>query len=141
MFISLVYLIIDTQNNMVTYARAGHEPIILYHQKKSECEIIKPEGIVLGMDDGPFFNNSLREVSFQMTPGDVLVLYTDGITEAVNGKNEEFGLNNLMDAISISSNDSAPDIVTNIAERINRFTGDIPQQDDLTLVVLKVKKS
>ena len=141
MFISLVYLIIDTQNNMVTYARAGHEPIILYHQKKSECEIIKPEGIVLGMDDGPFFNNSLREVSFQMTPGDVLVLYTDGITEAVNGKNEEFGLNNLMDAISISSNDSAPDIVTNIAERINRFTGDIPQQDDLTLVVLKVKES
>lgn len=139
MFISLVYLIIDTGQNTVTYARAGHEPIIFYHAKESTCELIKPEGMVLGIDDGPLFNNSLREVNLQMHPGDVIVLYTDGITEAVNNKQEEFGLANLMDAIRISSADTAEGIVNNISERISRFTGNLPQQDDLTLVVLKLK--
>lgn len=139
MFISLIYLIIDTDQNTVTYARAGHEPIIFYHAKDSTCELIKPEGMVLGIDNGPLFNNSLREVNFQMHPGDIIVLYTDGITEAINDKGEEFGIANLMDAIRISSADTAEGIVNNISERIGRFTGNLPQQDDLTLVVLKLK--
>lgn len=139
MFISLVYLILDIRQNTVTYARAGHEPIIFYHAKESTCELIKQEGIVIGMDEGAIFNNSLREIHFQVLPGDILVLYTDGITEAINNKEEEFGLANLMDAIKISSSGTANDIVNNISERISRFTGNIPQQDDLTLVVLKLK--
>lgn len=139
MFISLVYLIIDTRQNTVTYARAGHEPIIFFHAKESALEQVKPEGMVLGMDSGPLFNNSLREINLQMHPGDALILYTDGITEAVNDKQEEFGLTNLMDAIKISSPGTAADIVNNISERISRFTGNLPQQDDLTLVVLKLK--
>lgn len=138
MFISLVYLIVDTRQNLITYARAGHEPIIFYHAKESTCELVKPEGMVLGMDCGPLFNNSLREVNLQMHPGDVIILYTDGITEAANDKQEEFGLTSLMDAVRISSSGTAADIVSNIAERISRFTGNIPQQDDLTLVVLKL---
>lgn len=139
MFISLVYLIIDTKQNSVTYARAGHEPVILYHAKETACELIKPEGMVLGISCDPLFNNSLKEVSFQMHPGDIIVLYTDGITEAVNDKREEFGLTNLLEAIKISSSGTASDIVNNIVERINRFTGDMPQRDDITLVVMKMK--
>lgn len=140
MFISLLYLIIDTRTNTVTCARAGHEPMVLYHAKESTCELMKSEGMVLGMDDGSIFNNTLREVKMQLTPGDILVLYTDGITEAINEKEEEFGLTNLLDAVRISSRGDADSIVSNIAERIGRFTGNIPQQDDLTLVVLKVKE-
>lgn len=139
MFISLVYLIIDTRQNLFTYARAGHEPVIFYHAKEATCELVKPEGMVLGIDCGPMFNNSLREINLEVHPGDVIVLYTDGITEAINDKQEEFGLTNLMDAIRISSADSAAGIVNNITERISRFTGNIPQQDDLTLVVMKHK--
>lgn len=139
MFISLVYLIIDTKQNTVTYTRAGHEPIILYRAKNASCEIIKPEGMVLGMNCGPLFNNSLKETSFQVNPGDIIVLYTDGITEAVNEKNEEFGLSNLMDAVKIASAGTASEIVNNISERISRFTSDSPQNDDITLVVLKLK--
>lgn len=139
MFISFVYLIIDTKKNTVTYARAGHEPIIVYHAKETTCELVKAEGIAIGIDRGPVFNNSIREVNTQMNPGDIIVLYTDGITEAINQKQEEFGINNLMDAIRISSSETASGIVNNIQERISRFTGNIPQQDDLTLVVLKLK--
>lgn len=139
MFISLIYMIIDTKLNTVTYSRAGHDPIIFYHAKEATCELVKPEGMVIGMDSGPLFNNSLREVNLKVHQGDVLVLYTDGITEAVNDKQEEFGLANLMDAIKISSSSGAVDIVNNITERINRFTGNTPQQDDITLVVLKLK--
>lgn len=140
MFISLLYLIIDTRTNSVTCARAGHEPLVLYHAKEGTCELIKSEGMVLGMDEGSMFNNTLREVNMQLIAGDILVLYTDGITEAINKKEEEFGLINLLDAIRISSRGNAASIVNNIVERINRFTGNIPQQDDLTLVVLKVKE-
>lgn len=139
MFISLIYLIIDTRLNSITYARAGHEPLIIYHAKESSIELAKPSGMVLGIDCGPMFNNCLRETNIQMNPGDILVLYTDGITEAMNEKQEEFGLNNLMDAIKISSKEPASGIVNNIQERIGRFTGNLPQQDDLTLVVLKLK--
>lgn len=139
MFISLLYLVIDTKFNEVTYARAGHEPLILYRARQGACEVIKAEGMVLGMDAGPLFNNSLREVNLRLDPGDILVLYTDGITEAVNDKDEEFDLANLLDAIRISHQGTAASIVDNIAQRISRFTGNIPQQDDLTLLVLKVK--
>ena len=93
------------------------------------------------MDDGPLFNNSLREINLRLEPGDIIVLYTDGITEAVNEKEEEFDLKNLIDAVRISNQGSASSIVANIAQRISRFTGNIPQQDDLTLLVLKVKGS
>lgn len=137
MFISLVYIILDTSQNTITYARAGHEPVVFYHAKEASCELIKPEGMVLGIDCGPLFNNSLRETNLLVCPGDIIVLYTDGITEAVNDKEEEFGLTNLMDAVRISSAETAKGIVNNIAERITRFTGNIPQRDDLTLVVLK----
>ena len=140
MFISLLYLIVDTNTNIVTCARAGHEPMVLYHAKEGRCELIKSEGMVLGMDEGPLFNNTLREINIQLTPGDILVLYTDGITEAINDKNEEFGVTNLLSAIRISSRGTAVSIVNNIAERISRFTRDILQQDDFTLVVLKVKE-
>ncbi len=141
MFISLLYLVIDTRFNEVTYGRAGHEPLILYRARQGACEVIKAEGMVLGMDDGPLFNNSLREINLRLEPGDIIVLYTDGITEAVNEKEEEFDLKNLIDAVRISNQGSASSIVANIAQRISRFTGNIPQQDDLTLLVLKVKGS
>jgi sigma-B regulation protein RsbU (phosphoserine phosphatase) len=139
MFISLSYLIIDTKQNTVTYARAGHEPLIVYRSKDAACELIKPEGMVLGVTCDSSFNNSIREVSFQMHPGDIIVMYTDGITESVNEKQEEFGLANLIDATRIANSESAEAIVNNINERISRFTGNIPQRDDLTLVVMKLK--
>lgn len=139
MFISLLYLVIDTSLNSITYARAGHEPMIIYHAESGTCEVVKTQGMVLGMDDGPLFNNSLQEINFRLHPGDILVLYTDGVTEAVNDKDEEFGLNNLLDAIRISSQGNASAIVSNITQRIDRFTGNIPQQDDLTLLALKLK--
>ena len=140
MFISLLYLILDTKRNTVTYARAGHEPLIKYNAEDAKCETIKPDGMVLGIDDGPLFNNSLCEVNIKMLPGDIIVLYTDGITESINDKKEEFGIDDLMEAISISSQNDANAIVKNISDRIDRFTAGIPQQDDLTLVVLKLKK-
>jgi sigma-B regulation protein RsbU (phosphoserine phosphatase) len=139
MFISLAYIILDKKRNQVTYARAGHEPIIVYRAKDSSCEIIKPDGMVLGVTCDPSFNNCIKEVSFQIYPGDIIVMYTDGITESINEKQEEFGTTNLMDAVRISNKESAEDIVKNIIERVSRFTGDIPQRDDLTLVVLKLK--
>lgn len=140
MFISLLYIIIDTSTNTVKCARAGHEPLVFFHAKENTCELIKSDGMVIGMDDGLLFNNNLREINMHLNPGDSLVLYTDGITEAVNEKDEEFGIKNLLDAVRIASRGDANSIVNNISERINRFTGNIPQQDDLTLVALKVKE-
>ena len=139
MFISLLYLIINLKKNEVICARAGHEPMIVYKSKSETCELIKASGMVLGMDDGSMFNNSLREAKVQMESGDVIVLYTDGITEAMNSKEEEFGLDNLLNAIRTSSNLTADEIVNNISQRISRFTGNIPQHDDLTLIVMKMR--
>jgi len=138
MFVSLLYLIIDTKTKTATYARAGHEPMILYQADSNKCELVNSKGMVLGMDKGPLFDNALEELNIQLAPQDALVLYTDGITEALNSEREEFGINNLIEAVHIAGRGTAADIVSNIADRIKRFTAGTPQQDDLTLIAIKV---
>ncbi|MDP3981540.1 MAG: SpoIIE family protein phosphatase, partial [Chlamydiota bacterium] len=77
MFISLIYMILDTKTFRLTISRAGHEPILYYDHSESTIQRLKPQGIVLGMDVGPLFISTIEEVSLQLDEGDILVLYTD----------------------------------------------------------------
>lgn len=138
MFISLSYLVLDERSKKISFTRAGHEPLILYEQKESNVRTLSPQGIVLGMDSGPLFTSTLEEVVLVPNSGDILVLYTDGVTEAQDEATHAFGHEALIEAVRSSAALSAKEIANNIIARISRFTGDIPQADDTTLVVIKV---
>jgi len=99
--------------------------------------MIKGNGMVIGIDETDSFSRDLEESEVKLSPGDVVVLYTDGVTEAMDSAQKEFGKENLIEAIRISAGGNAKDILNKICERINRFTGGISQYDDITLVVIK----
>ncbi|MDP8219296.1 MAG: PP2C family protein-serine/threonine phosphatase, partial [Candidatus Theseobacter exili] len=137
MFVSVSFLILNTQKRVLTIARAGHEPLLLYNQKTEKVTHVTGKGIAIGIDKGPLFVQNIEEIHFNMGKGDFAVLYTDGISEAIDENNQEFGRDNLINAMKTSRSSTAGEIVENICERIKRFTGDKPQRDDLTLVVIK----
>lgn len=138
MFISLAYLVLDETNKKLMVTRAGHEPIIYYDKQENNIKQLKPQGIVLGMDSGALFTSTLEEVLLVVKTGDILVLYTDGVTEAQDADGKEFGYETLNEVIRSMASSTAQEIANQIMARILRFTGDTPQKDDMTLLIVKV---
>ena len=137
MFVSMLYMVLDVKNHRLTAARAGHEPILYVSEKGNKHELIKGNGIVVGVDAGEIFAENLEEVVISLAKDDIIVLYTDGITEAMDAQGREFGRENLIEAVTVSSGGSPGDIGKNINDRLARFTGGVAQHDDMTLLVLK----
>lgn len=137
MFISMAYLDLDASQRTLTIARAGHEPPLWLHGERGVIEPIISKGMVLGIDNGENFDLFLEEKTIQLNPNEVVVLYTDGITEAMDEQGHEFGRENFHEAIRLAAGGTSQEIVDNIFERLKRFIGNHPQHDDMTLVVIK----
>jgi len=137
MFITMLYMILDSHNRILTFVRAGHDPLIHYHTQSKKSELVSGKGMAIGIMEGPEFEEMLEERVIKLDPEDVVCIYTDGATEAKDSNGKEFGREGLCDAISVAVSGSAQSIALNIRQRIYRFTGGTPQHDDLTLLVLK----
>lgn len=99
-FITTAYAVLDTQSKLLKFARAGHNPLILFNQKRDpQLVLLEPKGMAVGMDKGPRFASSLEEVEQQLQPGDVMLWYTDGVSET-RGKGEaEFGIEGILEVV------------------------------------------
>ena len=137
-FISMVYGTLDPEKGCFTYARAGHNPVILRRTAGGTPESFTPSGIALGLDRGDIFKQVIVEETIDISPGDVLVFYTDGFTEAINWRKEEFGEERLMGLIEQHREKRAVDIVASIEDEIKSFVGETAQRDDMTMVVVKI---
>lgn len=137
-FATVAYLVLDFPNRIMTFARAGHNPLIVYNPNRSPSLInFAPKGTVLGV---PWPLN-VEEVQVPIQAGDVLVEYTDGITEAKNAKTgEEFGQDRLCELIERISNGTAQEIALTIKQTIQTFSKDSKEKDDVTILVMKVKE-
>lgn len=136
MFMTMLMLKWDAEIRKMTYVGCGHEHLVLYRAGSGEVTAIASGGIALGM----VADNSkiVKEQEVEMAVGDVMVLYTDGITEARNMKGEMFGLERLKQLVSLyGSQGGAQDISRNIARDFSRFVEEHVQEDDVTLVVIK----
>ncbi len=131
-FATLFYGCINSKNHTLTYCNAGHDNPFLI-SKNSETVRLKKGGIVLGFVPSFFF----EEETIEIKPGDILVIYSDGITEAMNEAEEEFGEPRLSEILIECKEMSANEIVEKILENVDKHVGDVPQMDDKTLVVLK----
>src|SRR5438128_8821733 len=138
MFISMAYLVLDhAHNGSVTLARAGHDAPLLYKRAAQSVTLLKPPGMVLGIDSGSVFDRLTNEVAVPLERDDCLVLYTDGVTEAIDGEGNEFGLERMVESVRASATNGAAAIVTRLIDDVRSFVGARPQNDDVTLIAIR----
>jgi phosphoserine phosphatase RsbU/P len=137
MFISMAYLILDHERDGVTLARGGHDAPLLYKRQLQSVTPIKSPGMVLGIDSGNVFDRLTADFAVPLERDDCLVLYTDGVTEALNTEGDEFGLERTIEAVRASVTDGAQAIVKRVIDDVRNFTGSNPQNDDITLIAIR----
>lgn len=133
-YVTAVYGVLDTKNRIFTLSNAGHNAPILRHAE-GKLEYLTEGGMALGM----FENSKYEERPVKLNPGDIIVFYTDGVTEAKNEKEEEFGTKKLKQVIEDSRQLSAIQIQENVYRAVKEFRGDLSGWDDLTIIVIKVR--
>lgn len=137
-FVSATYGIIDRRTGRFRYSRAGHEPLLCMGANGAKPTSHEPAGMVLGMVEGELFD-LLEEGEVDLRTCGTVVLYTDGVPEAMNGAREEYGVERFEGILS-GKKETPPDgIVRAVLDDISRFSEGLPQHDDITLVVLRWK--
>lgn len=139
MFISMAYAILDKESPTVTLCRAGHDAPLFYSAREKTVSRINPPGMALGIDSGGVFNRVTADFSLTLERDDCLILYTDGVTEALDREGTEFGMENVIRSILASASQGAAGIVTKLTDDLRNFAGTHPQQDDITLIVIRKK--
>jgi sigma-B regulation protein RsbU (phosphoserine phosphatase) len=136
MFISMLYLILNKAGGL-TLSRAGHDAPLLYQHASQKVTPLKPPGMVIGIDSGSVFDRLTSDVTVPLERYDCLVLYTDGVTEALDNDGSEFGVERLIGSIRASAAKGAQAVVTRVIEDVRDFAGSTPQNDDITLIAIR----
>jgi sigma-B regulation protein RsbU (phosphoserine phosphatase) len=133
LFLTAFYAVLNTESGRMAYTSAGHNPPLWVRQGGGRVEELKASGIVLGI----FEDVELEEREIEVAPGDYLIFYTDGVTEAMNPSFVPFDQERLEAASTTSAGRSAQGVLNAIVSAVRSFTGDIPQSDDLTIFVVR----
>jgi sigma-B regulation protein RsbU (phosphoserine phosphatase) len=143
-FITMTYAVIDLNAGTLTYARAGHTPLIyLPASGGMGVQVLTPSGMVLGLRlDGvqEKFTELLEERTLRIGPGDVLVLYTDGVTEAMNTDSDLFGDTRLSRLVEEHGHLESSELRERILREVEAFVGDADQHDDMTMILIKIEQ-
>lgn len=139
MFISAVYGILDLETSVFTYCRAGHEPGLVVRAGTGAVEELCPAGMALGLDSGALFDECLEEAAVTLAPQDLLVLYTDGITETANPEGEEFGRERLGAVLRESRHLPLVEIRQQVDRALCSFAFNAPASDDRTLLLVRLR--
>jgi len=139
-FITMIYGILEADKRQFTFARAGHNPMLLV-RANGDTEWLQPNGIGIGMTTSDAFLKNTEEATLKLKEGDVVILYTDGITEMLNTSNYFYGeerLERLVKGVRKASSEKILEIIT---DDVNEFKGIAKQHDDMTLVIIKADAS
>ncbi|MFC1726252.1 PP2C family protein-serine/threonine phosphatase [candidate division KSB1 bacterium] len=139
-FISVIYGIFDFKNRTLTFARAGHNPLILRKRSEGTIDILQPKGLAVGLEKGEKFDVLLEEQTIGIAKGDIFNFYTDGITESMNKNQEEWGEEKLLETVEEYSHLSAEEVLNVVKTRLGKFTGKTEQFDDQTMVIVKIEE-
>ncbi|MDH5396689.1 MAG: SpoIIE family protein phosphatase [Cyclobacteriaceae bacterium] len=136
-FITATYFMIDSKRKKVSFARAGHCPTLYFKKKKNKVDFFKNKGLGLGILRNESFEDYIQESQFSYDPGDIFVLYTDGITEAKNKKGEEYGYDRLIDILDAHTESEPGNIREAIIADLYKFIESETLDDDYTIVIVK----
>jgi len=141
LYVTVLYAVIDLEANRVTFARAGHElPLFARHDPRTGAyltHLVRSPGMPVGLVPDEIFTPAIEDKTEQFHAGDMLVLYTDGVTEAPNEDDKEFSSARLADAVRALHTLPAREINDGILESVRRFSGGAAQRDDFTLVTVR----
>ena len=146
-FITMTYAVIDLAASRMTYCRAGHTPLIFLPGPSAPvqgAQVLTPSGMVVGLRlPGALdkFDELLEEETVTLHPGDVIVLFTDGITEAMNSANDLFGESRLSRIVEEHGHLDSGELRERILREIEAFVGSADQHDDMTMILLKVDRA
>jgi len=138
-FITMTYAVVDLAARTMTYARAGHTPLIYRRAGSGSVDILAPDGLVLGLriDQGQMFERLLQEVTLPLAPGDVMMFFTDGISEAMNPANDMFGEARLGQLVAEHGDLPTEELRERVLREIDAFVAGAPQHDDMTMILIK----
>ena len=128
MFVTLIYAVYDPETGELSYANGGHNSPVVVHPDGTSTILPMTGGIALGVMPGFEFDQD----SITLEPGDTLILYTDGVTEAMNEAGEEYGMERLCEILASAPSREAEQVTNAIFESIREFAGEAPQSDDIT---------
>jgi sigma-B regulation protein RsbU (phosphoserine phosphatase) len=135
-FMTLFYLTLDPQEDQIGWVRAGHDPALIYDPSRDSFEELKGTGIALGVDEKFTYPENHKT---GLCEGQIIAVGTDGIWETRNQDGEMFGKERFRDVIRQHARDGAGDILNAVYDELNRFAKGLKAQDDITLVVVKIK--
>ena len=136
-FITMTVASIDCDKRELSFSRAGHCPLLKYSAKKESCELLQPSGIGIGLDKGDIFDDALEENKISLESGDIYIFYTDGLSEAMNDNEEEYGDQRLCELVESNAEKSVTELKEIIIDSILSFLNGRNLSDDLTLILLK----
>ncbi|HSG28728.1 MAG TPA: anti-sigma factor antagonist, partial [Candidatus Krumholzibacterium sp.] len=141
MFVTIFYVILDSKNRIISYASAGHNPMVLFRAETDETFFLNPRGFPVGISlpDDTLFRRSIDVEKIKLKKDDMLVIYTDGVTEAMNEDREQYGEDRLIKLIKENGRKTPDEFIDSLNEDIRVFTGGYPQNDDITVVAVKEK--
>lgn len=135
-FASMIYGILDVRSHVFTYARAGHNPLLIKQKSNGEVEYRTPGGLGLGLDRGKIFDDVIAEEKIKIGKGDTILLYTDGVVESMNANQVEFGEDRLKNIMSHQDKISSENGCQQILNDIKAFSIGTEQFDDITMVMI-----
>jgi sigma-B regulation protein RsbU (phosphoserine phosphatase) len=136
-FISASFFLVNTEHKKIRYARAGHCPVLYYSAATDKSEYLKDKGVALGMVRNNSYSNFIEANEFSYAAGDIMVLYTDGITEAKSVKGEEFGYERLSEVLMQVKTLSPVQIQDHLINKLYEFSGTKNINDDYTTMIIK----
>lgn len=139
LFVTMFYVVYDLRENEMRFCCAGHNPAYLFNSGNNVLTTLKPDGPPLGISlfDKDTFSSQLIEEKRKLDPGEVLFLYTDGVTEAMNNAKEQFSEQRLENIIKDQGSLRPSDFKNYLKNEIDTFTGKEPQSDDITFIILE----
>lgn len=136
-FVTISYFVINSAAKKIDFARAGHVPSLYFNASENKASYFQNKGLGLGIIRGTKFREYIQQSLVEYKQGDILILYTDGITEAQNNSKEEFGYDRLLNIVEENSSKSGEEIKEVIIDELYQFCNNESLEDDYSLVVVK----
>ncbi len=137
MFLTLFYGILDAQDGTLVFANAGHNPLLYFSIADSVCIPVKTTGMPIGLVKGDRFAKKLSDQTLRLEPGDLLLQYTDGVSEATNAREDEYGVERLVALVSAAGGATANAAVERLSADVAAFADGAKQSDDITILALR----
>lgn len=137
LFITMTYVVVEKDGSRLTLARAGHNAALLWHKATGEVEMLHPPGLGVGIDTGDVFERVTKDESFEMQPGDCLLLYTDGVNEAMDSKGHEYGEERVQDRLAKHAAQGPKAVIGGIIADLEHFLQGRRSHDDITLIAIQ----